>query len=199
MMNAPSAVRILRASDYRRMSWKNGGGETVEIAVYPANAGLDDFAWRISMATVASDGPFSSFPGIDRTLSILHGAGMTLVIGDQAPVTLTRDTEPYPFAADIAASALLVDGPITDLNVMTRRGHNTHGVTRHVVNGTQTLTTSEKAVTVILVQDAVEIVEDSGESHELRPLDAVMCDPSVTNLTLKTGKPAMVYEIVLTA
>ncbi|RCK45271.1 hypothetical protein TH25_18220 [Thalassospira profundimaris] len=198
-MNAPSAVRILRASDYRRMPWKNGGGETVEIAVFPANAGLDDFAWRISMATVASDGPFSSFPGIDRTLSILHGAGMTLVIGDKVPVTLTRDTEPYPFAADVATSALLVDGPITDLNVMTRRGHNTHRVTRHVVNGTQTLTTSEKAVTVILVQDAVEIVEDSGESHELQPLDAMMCDPSVANLTLKTGKPATVYEIVLTS
>ncbi|WP_215905711.1 HutD family protein [Thalassospira sp. TSL5-1] len=198
-MTAPSAIRILRASDYRRMPWKNGGGETVEIAVYPANAGLDDFAWRISMAKVASDGPFSSFPGIDRTLSILEGAGMTLVIGDQAPVTLTHDTPPYPFAADIPTSAMLVDGPITDLNVMTRRNRSTHRVTRHVVNGTQILTTSEKTVTFILVQDAVEIVVGDGETHQLQPLDAMICDPSAADFTLKTDKSTTVYEIVLTA
>ena len=62
---------ILTASSYRRMPWKNGGGETVEIAVSPEGAALSEFDWRISMATVATDGPFSIFPGIDRTLSIL--------------------------------------------------------------------------------------------------------------------------------
>jgi environmental stress-induced protein Ves len=58
-------MRILRAENYRRMQWKNGGGETAEIAVSPDSAGLDDFDWRISMATgQASGGPFSMpFPG----------------------------------------------------------------------------------------------------------------------------------------
>ena len=198
-MNAPSAIRVLQASDHRRMPWKNGGGETVEIAVFPATAGLDDFAWRVSMASVANDGPFSSFPGIDRTLSILKGAGMTLVIGDQAPVTLTGETPPYPFAADIPTSAMLVDGPITDLNVMTRRGRSTHCVTRHVVNGKQTIATSEKAVSIILVQDAVEIVGRNGEIHALQALDVMMCDHSAADFTLKTAKPTTIYAIVLTS
>ena len=47
-------MKILRSNDYRRMPWKNGGGETVEIAVSPERAPLSDFDWRISMATATS-------------------------------------------------------------------------------------------------------------------------------------------------
>lgn len=43
-------MRILRASDHKRMPWKNGKGETVEIAVFPEGASVDTFDWRISMA-----------------------------------------------------------------------------------------------------------------------------------------------------
>jgi uncharacterized protein len=68
-------MRILRAENYRRMPWKNGGGLTAEIAVSPESAGLDDFDWRVSMARVEAGGPFSLFPGVDRTLSILEGEG----------------------------------------------------------------------------------------------------------------------------
>ena len=63
-------AKLLRNSDHRRMPWKNGGGETVEVIVHPEGASLSDFGWRVSMATVASDGPFSVFPGIDRTLAV---------------------------------------------------------------------------------------------------------------------------------
>ncbi len=51
-------MQILRASDHRVMPWKNGGGSTTEIAVFPIDSGLDAFDWRVSMATVAADGPF---------------------------------------------------------------------------------------------------------------------------------------------
>lgn len=77
-------MKILRASEYKTMPWKNGGGVTVEIAIHPPSASMDAFDWRISMATVAQDGPFSSFPGIDRTLAIIEGNGMALAIaGDE--------------------------------------------------------------------------------------------------------------------
>ncbi len=123
-------MKLLRAKDYKRMPWKNGGGETVEIAIFPEKASLADFDWRVSMATVATDGPFSSFPGIDRTLSILQGKGMRLMIGGRKPALMTGETAPLPFPADVATSATLVDGPIVDLNVMTRRGRLTHSVQR---------------------------------------------------------------------
>ena len=66
-------MRILRASDYKRTPWKNGAGETVELAVFPPGASVGDFDWRISMSSLVADGAFSLFPGIDRTLCILSG------------------------------------------------------------------------------------------------------------------------------
>ena len=44
-------LRVIRAAECQTMPWKNGGGETTEIAVFPSGAGLDDFEWRISMAS----------------------------------------------------------------------------------------------------------------------------------------------------
>lgn len=123
-------MRVLRATDYTRMPWKNGGGETLEIAVFPPGAGLEEFDWRVSTATVAADGPFSSFAGVDRTLSILSGAGLILSIDNGVPVILDRNSPPCSFPADKPTSARLLDGTITDLNVMTRRGHYTHYVQR---------------------------------------------------------------------
>lgn len=114
-------MKILRASEYKTMPWKNGGGVTVEIAIHPPGASVDAFEWRISMATVAQDGPFSSFPGIDRTLAIIEGNGMALSIAGDEPVALTTKSTPLPFAADVPVDASLMDGSIVDLNIMTRR------------------------------------------------------------------------------
>ena len=127
-------MRILRAGNYRRMKWKNGGGETTEIALFPENAGLTDFDWRISMARVESAGPFSLFPGVDRALSILEGEGMVLDIEGRS-VTLAEGSAPYCFPADAVTNASLVAGPVTDLNVMTRRGRHAHRVARYEVDG----------------------------------------------------------------
>ena len=120
--------RIINADDYRRMRWKNGAGETIEIAKFPPDADLDNFGWRISMATIASDGPFSAFPGIERTLSILSGAGISLTVGNDDPVRLDTESAPFVFEADTKAAAQLIDGPITDFNVMTRRSGWRHAV-----------------------------------------------------------------------
>ena len=54
-------MRILRANQYRCMPWKNGAGVTREVAAWPPEARLDDFGWRVSMARVERDGPFSTF------------------------------------------------------------------------------------------------------------------------------------------
>ena len=122
-------MRILRAAGHKRMPWKNGGGETTEIAVFPENAGLDDFDWRVSMARVDGDGPFSSFSGIDRTLAILEGTGIVLHVEGHADKTLTLASEPHAFPADVTTSADLIEASVVDFNVMSRRG-----VVRHDVN-----------------------------------------------------------------
>jgi hypothetical protein len=123
-------MRIIRASECRTMPWKNGGGTTTEIAAHPPGSSLDEFDWRISMAHVGTEGPFSVFPGIDRTLSVLTGSGIALAFGDGETVLLEQSSAPYPFAADRAVEGRLVSGPIDDLNVMTRRGRWLHRVER---------------------------------------------------------------------
>lgn len=140
-------MRIIRAADCLVMPWKNGGGTTTEIAVAPEGASLDDFDWRISMAHVGQDGPFSSFPGIDRTLSVLTGTGITLAFGDGERVRLDATSAPYPFAADRAVEGLLVNGPIDDLNVMSRRGRWQHRVER--VSGAGSLNASEGLLVLV--------------------------------------------------
>ncbi len=119
-------MQIVRAGEYRRMPWKNGGGETFEVAVFPPEASLNQFDWRISMARVASDGPFSIFPGIDRTLSILEGAGLWLEVDEADSIRLEPKSAPYRFSAERSASARLISGAILDLNVMTRIGRFDH-------------------------------------------------------------------------
>jgi environmental stress-induced protein Ves len=118
---APSAVRLLRAADRAASPWKNGGGVTREIAASPAGAGLDDFAWRISLADVGEGGPFSVFAGIDRVITVVEGAGMELTVDGRSEL-MTGRGRPFAFPGDADTSCRLLDGPIRDFNVMTRRG-----------------------------------------------------------------------------
>ena len=98
--------------------WKNGAGLTRELAVAPAPDGFD---WRLSIAEVARDAPFSAFPGIDRCIVLLDGAGMALRL-PQCVHPLVQPFTAFEFSGDDAVDARLVDGPTTDFNVMVRRG-----------------------------------------------------------------------------
>lgn len=122
--------RKLDAASYRAMRWKNGGGTTTEIARSPAGDSLDDFDWRVSMAQVASPGPFSRFGGVDRSIAVLEGDGITLRIEGRGETRLDPGSPPFAFPADIAVTASLAGGAIDDFNVMTRRGRWRHLLTR---------------------------------------------------------------------
>ncbi|RQP24602.1 HutD family protein [Albitalea terrae] len=103
--------------------WKNGAGRTRELAVHPRDAGMDDFEWRMSLAEVAADAPFSAFPDVDRCIVLLRGAGMHLRSEDgRLDQRLGEPLEPFHFSGDAALHATLIDGPSSDFNVMTRRG-----------------------------------------------------------------------------
>ena len=103
--------------------WKNGGGSTREVACWPPGAGLDDFDWRVSIATIAVGGPFSTFAGIDRTIMLLDGPGVRLRSPDGAiDHRLDRPLLPFAFSGDVALDCELLGGGSSDLNVMTRRG-----------------------------------------------------------------------------
>ncbi|HEV2503894.1 MAG TPA: HutD family protein [Mesorhizobium sp.] len=186
-------MRILRAGDYRSMPWKNGGGTTTEIVVSPAGAGLDGFDWRISMARVETGGPFSVFAGIDRTLSILEGEGMVLSIAGHGTIELTRASEPLAFPADAATEATLPAGPITDLNVMTRRGRVHHTVRRLSLSEPLDLVTQAAVTLVFCDEGAIQIGESAALALGAR--DTLWLDGAGQTLSLRPLAQATLFLI----
>lgn len=186
-------ARLLRNADHRRMPWKNGGGETVEVIVHPHGAGLSDFGWRVSMATVASDGPFSLFPGIDRTLAVLSGDGMALSIEGVGDRLLTPASQPLSFPADASTTARLTGGPITDLNVMTRRGHFSHTLSRYAVNGSLRLPAAS-GTRLLMALDTLGVATPDGLIG-LQPLDALLLDDNMQIEMIPVSDEAAFYDI----
>jgi len=112
---------IVRLADCPPQPWKNGLGRTREIAVEPPGAGMDDFLWRVSVAEVDSAAPFSAFPGIDRQIVLLDGAGFTMRLDDGRVHALTTPFVPFAFAGEAKVDVALAGGPTRDFNLMVRR------------------------------------------------------------------------------
>ena len=190
-------ARLLPNADHRRMPWKNGGGETVEVIVHPEGASLSDFGWRVSMASVASDGPFSVFPGIDRTLAVLSGDCMALSIEGLGDRLLTPQSAPLAFPADAPTTARLAGGPITDLNVMTRRGAFRHRLDRHVAE--EAIALSPLAgKRLVLAVDPLGVSTAEGLIG-LQPLDALLLDGFEAAEVVPAGAKALFYTVEITA
>jgi uncharacterized protein len=190
-------MRIIRAADCRPMPWKNGGGETVEIAISPEGAGLDDFDWRLSMARVEGDGPFSQFAGVDRTLAILEGEGLVLAVGRQEPVKVTDRSEPFSFPADEETSSSLIAGPITDLNMMTRRGKAAHSMRRLTVNGTFDVASTAREL-LLFCRSGNACIESAGNLI-LGPHDTLHMRAVPAILHLRASRPADLFLIEIMA
>lgn len=110
-------MRHLSQADYTRQPWKNGKGVTVELARAERDGAI---LWRLSMATVAEDGPFSLFPGIDRNLTVISGPGFRLT-GDGIALDCLP-FRPVAFPGDVAVAASgTAAGASEDFNVMTSR------------------------------------------------------------------------------
>lgn len=190
-------MQLLRAAQQRRMAWKNGGGETTEIAVWPPGAGLDHFEWRISMAHVTRDGPFSVFAGVERTLTVLEGDGLRLAIGDAAPVDLHVGDAPLSFPADVPTTATLLGGAVTDLNVMSRRGVWRHRVEALQLAAGMSLAVRPATTVWWCVQGQVHLRSPAG-SAALEPGDAcLVVDHPALTWELATPGSADLVQVTL--
>ncbi len=133
-------IQRIRASEYREQPWKNGGGLTREIAV--ALSG-DRVLWRLSIATIQRDGPFSEFRGYDRTIVALDGGSVELEVEGER-VALDRGA-PYDFPGEAKVLCRVTGGAARDLNVMTLRDDVAHdceiitGATRFVLDEDETV------------------------------------------------------------
>ena len=112
---------VIPANEYRRERWRNGLGWTREIHAHATAASPDDWAWRLSIAEIEQDAPFSAFPGIDRELVLLSGNGLRLRFADGEVRELHPPHGRARFAGERAVTGELLDGPTHDFNLMWRR------------------------------------------------------------------------------
>ncbi len=116
---------IYSPESFRLCPWKNGLGTTRELyAAYGEDQ--NNYLWRISMAGVVQDGPFSDFPGYDRVLVLLEGHGMTMECRGEETVqqiALKKPLDMAFFSGDWKTSATLTQGKVSDFNVITQRQH----------------------------------------------------------------------------
>ena len=112
---------VIPANEYRRERWRNGLGWTREIHAHAAAGSPGDWEWRLSIAEIEQDAPFSAFPGIDRELVLLSGNGLRLRFDDGEVRELHPPHDRLRFAGERAVTGELLDGPTQDFNLMWRR------------------------------------------------------------------------------
>lgn len=180
-------VQLLRASGRPAQHWKNGQGITWQVAASPAGAGLDTFDWRLSIAEISQDGPFSAFPGVDRSIAVIDGAGMILTV-DGVEHTLA----PYfvhTFAGDSVTSCRLAGSTTLDLNLMTARQHFRGRLEFATVAGELMIS----ATVVLVLRGRLSIAGPAGESC-LTALDAVL----LSDATVVRAEHALIAVVTVT-
>lgn len=164
------SIEVLRAAARAATPWKNGGGVTHEVAVHPLGSDFDTFEWRVSIAQVHAAGPFSSLPGVDRRLAVLEGS-LSIVIGGQLRCELCADAIPHYFAGEESVHAHPVGGPVTDLNVMTRRARFSSSLALHRTQHATDFATQSGSLVVVALTDLV--LRSQTTTWHLARLDAV--------------------------
>ena len=120
--------KIYSPQSFQTFPWRNGLGSTVELLAETPNKN-EAFSWRLSIASVANDGPFSDFSGYDRTLLLLEGTGITLNKPNGIFKVLNSSLDYANFKGEDLIDATLHNGPIKDFNIMTLRSICTSSVT----------------------------------------------------------------------
>ena len=116
MTTRPAEWQQLALADVPPSPWRNGGGVTRELLSGPSST---DWRWRLSVADVAANGPFSRFEKTQRWFAVLDGAGVVLRF-PQSTHRLDAHSEVLAFEGEWRCDCDLIDGATLDFNLMTR-------------------------------------------------------------------------------
>ncbi|SFU89015.1 HutD/Ves family protein [Pseudoduganella namucuonensis] len=166
--------KLIQYASLHATPWKNGGGSTTEITIAPTGATFDNFDWRVSLATIAHSGPFSVFPGIDRTLTLVSGPGVVLDVGNERQVALSEREPVLAFPGETEVYATVASGPTTDFNVMTRRARCSHQLERRVVRDFSQLERRSATTVVFLAEGESLFISSASERVSMVRYDAVV-------------------------
>ena len=169
-------MRIQRVDEHSAMPWANGLGTSYEVA---SDRNADgEWTWRVAIAPVVLDGPFSVMPGVDRELVVIEGNGMVLNVDDESVKCMPGQV--VRFSGDSVTIARLLDGPTVDLGLMTVRGSVTGSML--VVVDVGDVTDSN---VIVAIGDAV-FGDENGRQYRLGIKDALL-DVKGHQLVLLSG------------
>ncbi|ALL68439.1 hypothetical protein K788_0000507 [Paraburkholderia caribensis MBA4] len=171
--------------------WKNGKGTTRELFRIGAIDNEQDFALRVSVADMDCDSVFSTYPGVDRILMILHGSGMQLIdIPDSMVIaTLSGQFSTFSFAGERQLEGRLNDGPIIDLNVMIRRGFATTGL--RIIGPSQTEPAGDCRL-VLAARGELRVESSDGNELALRDSEFITVTGAKRILTMSNSIAVLV-------
>jgi environmental stress-induced protein Ves len=190
--------QIHQPKSFQEVPWRNGRGKTLVLLSEPIprpNSGFDAFAYRLSIAGVANDGPFSRFPDCDRTLVLLEGKGMTLSHSNGQVVELRARFAEARFPGDIETVATLHDGPIRDFNVMWQRHHCRAEVTVLGDAVSKGLDVNCDLLLAYAVEGSVRALAPTGMSACIAQHELLQCNEPTHGHWKFSGGPVIIVQI----
>jgi len=146
--------RIIPSVEFKTVPWKNGKGITKELFV-KHEKGRSEFVFRLSIAAVTENGPFSVFSGYNRVLMMLEGNGIRLEHSDGSINEIKSYSEMAIFSGDLKTEAVLKEGPIKDFNVMTLKEACSSEVI--AINGEVAFTENSGELFILCCGDTVQV------------------------------------------
>jgi environmental stress-induced protein Ves len=119
-------MQVFKAAASQQQSRKCGAEASVDIAVFPPEASLEDFHWRVSLATVEDGGLFQRYWGVDRSLALLEGGALAMAVDGAHKSRIEAGPAKLAFNGEASIFGCPLDGPVIDLSVMTRRQYCQH-------------------------------------------------------------------------
>ena len=175
-------MRVQRFGEHRAMPWANGLGTSYEVA---SDRNADgEWTWRVAIAPVVLDGPFSVMPGVDREMVVIEGNGMVLNVDSES--VKCEPGQVVRFFGDSVTIASLVDGPVVDLGLMT---------VRDSVIGSMVVTADAGDVieTDVLVAIGDAVFEDKDGKHYILGSKDALLDVRGHQLALLSGLAIAVH------
>lgn len=168
-------MRCIHYHDLLPSPWKNGLGQTWEIASDRSDRADPAFRWRLSRARITDTCRFSCYPGVRRWLVLAAGGALELRIDQAPPQMLERIGEQLSFDGSAAVEAVPLDGPTEDFNLMLADPTVDAQVLYRPLLGTMVVLREPGAVIAVhLLQGEAELQGEPATA--LHPADTLLID-----------------------
>lgn len=172
--------------------WQNGAGLTRQIAIFPTDADINNFIWRISVAEIKGDSEYSQFADARRTQMLLSGDGVELSLPHEVCV-LNIQYQSIEFIGNDTMSCRTLNGPCQVLNVMVRQGIEKSEIV--VIHGTLNKLLDHMPRVFYIAQGEYDVVIPRHKNITLRTGDALLLTANQFKFNSVATSNSVIIEI----